>query len=97
MVKNFAEWCTAVEAERAKLFTVTDYLSDDGRARLDAFSALCDLIDFSDTPKDILEWYDNAELWKAMPMDKQVALSSTHLCASLTRLLKIAEEDESNA
>lgn len=97
MVKTFKEWCSAVEAERSKLYTVADYLSDDGHARLDAFSAMCELIDFSCCPADILEWYNNTALRESMPLDKQNALSSAHLSAAINRLLKIEEEEQSNA
>lgn len=93
MVKNFKDWCKAVEAERAKLYAVADYLSDDGHARLDAFSAMCELIDLSDSAANIVDWYNNENLRSQLPREQLAALTSFHLSSPLNRLLKIAEED----
>lgn len=61
MVKTFPEWKNAVIKESEKLRDVRDYLNDEGRARLRAFSLLADLAHWSDNASEMWDFLTDTE------------------------------------
>lgn len=91
MVSTYEEWKNAVENECKKLSSVSEYLNNAGKERFRVFLTLEDLMDFCDTPEELLGMISKKENLS----DETVAdLGNRHASAPLHVLRKIAGETD---
>ena len=89
MVKTYEEWIEAVEQEASKLRAVEEYLTEDGKVRLNAFRTLSHLIPFCPTSLDC--W--NSFQFDPHTKEEQKALDSHHLTAAIRKLGEIVDTE----